>query len=140
MKNIEKTYEDFTMWYKLYQFKRDGIRLEKDEIVKMIAYFERIEKFGKEYFNEKTILEISGIGVISNELSKFGAKCTVYEGRKEHIDYGSSKYKNITYKKYNLDLDRPSEKFDIVLDFGIFYHLNDPISYLKWSKSLANEL
>lgn len=45
MKKIEKTYEDFTMWYKLYQFKRDGILLEKEEIVKMISYFERIEEY-----------------------------------------------------------------------------------------------
>lgn len=55
MKKIEKTYEDFTMWYKLYQFKRDGILLEKEEIVKMISYFERIEEYEHCDFLKKLI-------------------------------------------------------------------------------------
>lgn len=98
-------------------------------------------KFGDDYFKSKTVLDLGGgVGYISNELSKLGADCTVYEGREENINIGKNKFPHIKFIKVDLEDQIPIDKFDIVLNFGVFYHLKNPENFLIKTSSLFNDM
>ena len=64
----------------------------------------------------------------------------MYEARAEHIAIGTQLYPDIEFVQVDLDKELPSAKFDIVINFGIFYHLVDPLSFLKNTAALAKEI
>ena len=91
----------------------------------------RIQKveslFGKEFFKNKTMLELGcGYGDIGMHFDGLGAKVTFAEGRQEHIDVFKKRYpdKEIIQlnQEFPWDLER---KFDIVIHWGVLYHLNN---------------
>ena len=95
--------------------------------------------WGREFFRNKTVLDLGGgVGYIAAELSKWGAVCTVYEGRLHNIEIGRKLHKDITFVNVDLENEIPDTKFDIVLNFGVFYHLNNPEKYLTETSRLFN--
>jgi SAM-dependent methyltransferase len=84
--------------------------------------------FGKEYFKDKTILEVAcGYGDIGKYFREnLGSNVTFAEGRKEHLPFimeNNPGSKVIELNQENLwDL---GEKFDIVIHFGVTYHLDN---------------
>lgn len=105
-------------------------------------FYYMLNRFGPRYFKDKTIVELGGsVGILSNALSILGAKPTVYEGRLENIRKGMKKYPHIEFVHINLDdEDFTSKNYDIVLNFGVFYHILNFDKFIKSSYKIANEL
>jgi hypothetical protein len=88
----------------------------------------KIEKiFGKEFFQNKTILELGcGQGHIGRKFKEWGAKVTFAEARKELVDSMKQLMPDEEVIQLNLeenwDLKR---KFDIVIHWGVLYHLDN---------------
>jgi len=89
--------------------------------------------FGKEFFKGKTILELAcGYGDNGMHFANLGAKVTFAEGRQEHIDVFKQRYPDqeiiLLNQEFEWDLQR---KFDIVIHWGVLYHID------KWQQDLA---
>ena len=86
-----------------------------------------LEKYPKEFFEGKKILELAPFnGYIGSRFQDMGADITMVEGRQENIDnirfdYGIEKLyqRNLDTKEWDLG------KFDIIINFGLFYHLQN---------------
>lgn len=91
---------------------------------------------GKEWFKGKRILELgAGHGHIGNALQSLGAEVTCTEGREDHIQHIRSLYPNL--RVLHLDQDKPwnlNERFDLVIHWGVLYHLDN------WEEDLKSAL
>lgn len=84
-----------------------------------------LNKYPKEFWKDKTVLELAPFnGVIGNYFSNLGAEVLGVEGRVENISNISKKFQEYNIIEGNLDSpDWPYGKFDIIFNFGLFYHL-----------------
>ena len=103
-----------------------------------------LEHFGEDFFQGKIIADFgAGIGHVANELLKLGAKKIVaFEGRQENITTGKQLYPDIEFIQH--DFTEPllydgKEKFDIVINFGLIYHLPDYKQCLEDSMKLTKK-
>jgi SAM-dependent methyltransferase len=86
------------------------------------------ELFGKEFFNGKTILELGcGYGHVGNYFQEvLKSKVTFCEGKEEFIE--EIKKNNPNSEVIKLDQDNLwnlKRKFDIVIHWGVLYHLDN---------------
>ena len=104
----------------------------------------RIDKmvslFGREFFNNKSILEIGcGHGDIGLAFNEMGANVTLTDGREAHINEVKNKYPEVDSFVLNVngnwDLDK---KYDILIHFGVLYHLSNWKENLKSSVKNAD--
>ncbi len=86
--------------------------------------------FGHDWFQGKRILEVAcGRGFFGRELSKHGANVTFTDARQLFVD-------TLIHDGYNaivMDQDKDwsvNDTFDLVIHFGVLYHLDD------WKKDL----
>ncbi len=86
-----------------------------------------IQKYiGSEYFKSKTLLELGcGHGDNGHEFYKLGAIVTCSDARKEHIDVLKNKYPHLEASVVDCDNDNITDNYDIILHWGLLYHLND---------------
>lgn len=89
--------------------------------------------FGKQFFKGKKILELAcGYGDNGMHFVNLGAEVTFAEGRQEHIDVFKKRYPDqeiiLLNQEFEWDLQR---KFDIVIHWGVLYHID------KWQQDLA---
>ena len=86
-----------------------------------------IQIFGTQWFDGKNILELgSGSGHVGSKLIKLGANLCFTDGRPQHIEKIKSLYPD--NECYVIDQDRPynlEKTFDLVIHWGVLYHLND---------------
>ena len=84
-----------------------------------------LSKYPKEFFQGKTVLELAPFnGHIGAEFDKLGASVTYIEGRIENVEYIQKTFPHIPV--IHADLDTPTWEwgdFDIILNFGVLYHL-----------------
>ena len=86
----------------------------------------------KEYFFGKTLLELgAGHGHNGNEMSKLGAIVTSSDALLDHLDNLNNLYPHIKTKIIDADNDKIEEKYDIILHWGLLYHLGEIESHLK---------
>jgi hypothetical protein len=87
-----------------------------------------IEHYGEGFFKGKSLLELGcGHGDIGAFFSKFGAEVTCSDARWEHLDVVKSKHPQVKVQLANLENEWPFEgKFDIIINFGVIYHLSNP--------------
>ncbi len=79
-----------------------------------------------EYFKEKTLLELGcGHADIGNIFYEMGAIVTSADSRKEHINIVNTKYPHIKTLIIDSDSDDIKEKYDIILHWGLLYHLKE---------------
>lgn len=98
----------------------------------------RIDKLisilGIDWFNGKKILELGcGFGHIGHELIKYGCDVSFAEGRNQFIEV--IKKNNPESKVYLIDNDENwmlNHRFDLVLHWGLLYHLKN------WKQDLKN--
>lgn len=93
---------------------------------KRIAKIESI--FGKEFFNGKTLLELGcGYGHLGKYFhEELGSDVTFAEGNEAYIS--RIQHNNPNSEVLHLDQDKAydlKKKFDVVIHFGVLYHLND---------------
>lgn len=85
-----------------------------------------LEKYDPSFFNGKTVLELGSCnGYIGSYFQKkLGCKVLSVEGRKENIENIRKNYPDLDVVEGNLDTeDWIYGKFDIIINFGLFYHL-----------------
>ena len=86
----------------------------------------------KDYFKSKTLLELGcGHGHIGNEFYKLGSIVSSSDARKEHINVVSNIYPHIETLLIDCDNDDILKKYDIILHWGLLYHLNEIEIHLK---------
>lgn len=79
-----------------------------------------------EYFKSKTLLELGcGYADIGNMFSELGAIVTSSDARKEHLENVNKTYPHIKTLLIDGDNDSIVEKYDIIIHWGLLYHLNE---------------
>lgn len=83
--------------------------------------------------NQFKVLEVSGGHAnLGKKFFDLGCDVTVTEGRAEHVNYINMLYPGIKTEIINLENSMPAlPKFNLVLHFGVLYHLSDPLEHLK---------
>jgi hypothetical protein len=85
-----------------------------------------------DYFKSKMLLELGcGHADIGNMFYELGAIVTSSDARKEHLEIVKQKYPYIN--TFLLDCDKYciNEKYDIIVHWGLLYHLNEIKSHLE---------
>jgi cyclopropane fatty-acyl-phospholipid synthase-like methyltransferase len=82
---------------------------------------------GNEWFAGKEVLELAcGAGHTGRRLAELGANVTFCEGRQANIDYAKEKYgTNIELLNQDTDWSLGDRKFDLIIHWGVLYHLDD---------------
>jgi hypothetical protein len=79
-----------------------------------------------EYFKSKTLLELGcGHADIGNMFYELGASVTSSDARKEHLETVQQKYPHIKTLRIDADNDSITEKYDVILHWGLLYHLKE---------------
>jgi SAM-dependent methyltransferase len=79
-----------------------------------------------DYFKSKTMLELGcGHADIGNMFYELGGIVTSSDVRKEHLEIANQKYPNIKTLLIDGDNDSIDEKYDIIVHWGLLYHLNE---------------
>ena len=85
-----------------------------------------LDKYGSDFFKDKKILELGSFnGYIGNFFQKeLGADVTCVEGRFENVMFMYFNYPNLKIIQKNMDSKEwDLGKFDIIINFGLYYHL-----------------
>ncbi len=91
-----------------------------------------IDYYGKDFFKGKKLLELGAFfGETGNEFYKLGAKVDCIEGRIDNVNYGKSLFPKINFACRNLEEGLPEGKWDIIINMGLIYHLNDCEKLIK---------
>jgi len=84
------------------------------------------------YFISKKILEVGcGYADIGNEFYKLGGVVSSSDARQEHIDIVKDRYPHINALIIDGDKDTISEHYDIIVHWGLLYHLNEIDKHLE---------
>jgi hypothetical protein len=88
---------------------------------------------GNSFFKNKTLLEVgcgyADIGNIFNK--KYNCIVTSVDARKEHIDVVLNKYPNLSTYVFDADNEELQGNYNIILHWGLLYHLYDIEKHLK---------
>ena len=85
-----------------------------------------------EILKNKTLLELGGgHGHNGNEFYNLGCKVTSSDARDEHIKNGKKEYPHIDFKIIDGDKNKIDEKYDIILHWGLLYHLKEIEDHFK---------
>ncbi len=84
------------------------------------------------FFQNKTLYEV-GCGYGDNGLlfKNIGCDVTCSDARKEHIENAKIKNPQLKFELFDCDNDLMTKKYDIVLHWGVLYHLNNINKHLK---------
>lgn len=104
-----------------------------------------LEIYGFDHFAGRKVLELgAGHGDIGAALAELGADVLCLDGRIENINYGRLKFRNLPNFRLeycNLDGDfSHSGEFDLIINFGLLYHLEDLEGHLKRCFAMANDM
>jgi len=78
------------------------------------------------YFESKTLLELGcGHADIGNMFYNLGTKVTCSDARNEHLEIVKNKYPHIKTLLIDGDNDNIEDKYDIILHWGLLYHLKE---------------
>jgi len=95
--------------------------------------------YPKNFFVGKKVLEVGcGWAAIGNAMHQLGADVTVSDARAEHIEEVRKRYPHLKTHVYDLEYSKkddwnfPEEKYDIIIHFGVLYHLSNPVENLKF--------
>ena len=122
-------------------FKRSNLFNTKEYKVWRTKRVKKIENlYGDNFFEGISVLELGcGKGLIGNLLTKKGAKVTLTEGRQEYLE----DIKKLNSSSEVLYLDQNIEwnlrkKFDVVIHWGVLYHLDNWRQDLKCALKHGN--
>lgn len=82
----------------------------------------------------KTALDVGcGIGFFSNYLLSFGLKVMAFDAREENIAEAKRRYPKINFGVHDVEDPRIQQlgQFDVVLCFGLLYHLENPFQAVR---------
>ena len=92
-----------------------------------------VKKFiSPDYFKSKTLLELGcGYADVGNMFYELGAIVTSSDIRKEHLEIVKQKYPNIKTLLIDGDNIIIDEKYDIIVHWGLLYHLNEIETHIE---------
>jgi SAM-dependent methyltransferase len=107
------------------------------------ALFREVLTEFKQRMGLRTALDAGcGLGVFSGLLRNLGFAVTAFDGRLENIEEASKRHPGIRFQM--ADLEDPSVKtfgcFDLVLCFGLLYHLENPFRCIRNLGELTHRL
>jgi len=91
----------------------------------------------------KSALDVGcGVGYFSAFLRDMGFRVVALDGRRENIEEAQKRFPDIEF--YHLNIEEPSVQrlgsFDLVLCFGLLYHLENPFAAMRNLHALTNKL
>lgn len=90
------------------------------------------EHFENSFFKNKTMLEVGcGHGDVGSYFQNLGADVTSCDGRAEHVTDAKQKYPNLKVMVFDADSDLLNENYDIIVHWGLLYHLENIDEHLK---------
>jgi hypothetical protein len=91
-----------------------------------------IEKYcALDIFNGKTLLELGcGFAHNGNRFRLLGANVTSSDARQEHLQIGAQLYPEIHFLRLDMDKDDIPQQYDIILHWGLLYHLREIENHL----------
>lgn len=95
--------------------------------------FDGIKKYiDLNFFINKTLFEV-GCGYGDNGIifQDIGCKVTASDARAEHIDNAKIKNPTLKYEIFDCDKDLLKKKYDIILHWGVLYHLDNIEKHLE---------
>lgn len=93
------------------------------------------------FFKGRRVLELgSGIGDITEWLLQKRALVTAVEAREENVAFFEQRFPRVPV--FRIDLNCPNfglewERFDLVICYGLLYHLRKPMVALDWASQLC---
>lgn len=83
-----------------------------------------------------------GVGYFSKFLHDFGFRVTGIDGREGNVEESRRRYPDITFLSANAEDLHPEElgSFDLVLCFGLLYHLENPFRVIRNLYSIAQQV
>jgi SAM-dependent methyltransferase len=92
-----------------------------------------IKKYiSSDYFKSKTMLELGcGFADVGNMFYEMGAHVTSSDARNEHLDVVRNRYPHIKTLQIDGDNTHITEKYDIIIHWGLLYHLNEIEKHLE---------
>lgn len=99
-----------------------------------------VEHFTPQWFGGKKLLELGcGYGDIGQYFTIMGADVTFSDARDEHLDHIRSLGRGHKTVLANLEREWPFEgRFDLIIHFGVLYHLNDYAFSLRKAMASAD--
>jgi 2-polyprenyl-3-methyl-5-hydroxy-6-metoxy-1,4-benzoquinol methylase len=104
-----------------------------------------LDIYGIDYFKNKKVLELgSGHGNIGAFFAELGADVLCLEGRIRNANFANLKYRKLERFKctvFNLENDFSEfGRFDLILNFGLVYHLKNIDEHLKCCFKVSDEI
>jgi SAM-dependent methyltransferase len=104
-----------------------------------------LEIYGIDYFKNKKILELgAGHGDIGAFFAELGAQVLCLDGRIQNVNFGRLKHRKIEqikFEQFNLESDFSLfGRFDLIIDFGLIYHLKNVEAHLKCCFATADDI
>ena len=98
-----------------------------------ISRMNALKKYVKpEYFKSKTILEMGcGYGDNGNSFHELGAIVTCCDARTEHLEVVKERYPHLKTMVIDGDKDDIIDKYDVILHWGLLYHLKEIETHLE---------
>ena len=100
-----------------------------------------VKYINPDFFKGKTLLELGcGYADIGNMFSKLGALVTSSDARKEHLSITNTRHPHIKTLVLDADKDTIPEFYDIIVHWGLLYHIKEVEKNLKDVLSKCNIL
>jgi hypothetical protein len=91
--------------------------------------------YPEDFFEGKTVLEVGcGWADVGNEISKLGADVTASDARWEHLEQVKLRHPHLATHVFDLENENwtfPEEHYDVIIHFGVLYHLSNPVQNLE---------
>lgn len=104
-----------------------------------------LELYGVDYFNGRRILELGcGHAEIGAFFADLGAHVLSVDGRPKNINYARLRHRNVARLRLEMhDLEEDFSavgRFDLIINFGLLYHLRDVSTHLRRCFALADDM
>jgi SAM-dependent methyltransferase len=100
-----------------------------------------LKYINSDYFRGKTLLELGcGYADVGNDFYKLGANVTSSDARREHLGVVRERYPHIKTLFLDSDVDEIPQHYDIIVHWGLLYHLRNIETSLKHAAASCNVL
>lgn len=130
---------------KSYATRTDGLFHYTYDLWRVMRMSKVLELYGLDQIPGMRIVELgAGHGDMGALLASLGASVTCVDGRADNLNFAKLKHRDVegmTFVLADLDEDFTSlGRFDLVLHFGLLYHIADVEQHLAWSFELADDI
>lgn len=97
----------------------------------------------KDKYQLRSALDVGcGVGKFSHFLSNLNFKTTAIDGRQENVNEAKRRYPQINFLRFNVEENDIINlgKFDLVLCFGLLYHLENPFKAIRNLHNLTGKI